>query len=41
MATVGSVRQYLTIYDLESDPEWEEEELAVAQLRIQNDVSYW
>ena len=39
MAAAGDVRQYIAAYEPESDPEWEGEEPAVAQLRFQKDVS--
>ena len=39
MAASGDVRQYIAVYELESNPEWEGEEPAVAQLRFQQDVS--
>lgn len=37
MAATGdvySIRQYLVVYEWESDPEWEGEESAVAELRL-------
>ena len=41
MSATGDVRQHVAIYELESDPEWEEEVPAVAQSRFQMDVSEW
>lgn len=39
MAPAGDVRQYIVIYEAESDTKWEGEEPAVTQLRLQQEVS--
>ena len=35
----ADVKQYIVVYEPESDPEWEREEPGFAQLRFQKDVS--